>query len=261
MTKIGVIGLGVVGKAMYDACAQQGFEMVGYDPFKDEFKDRKALLACDMIFTCTPTPTNDNWVQDKSTLLENLIFLATRGYAGIVVVKSTVLPGTVKQMSQEFPKLRLCHNPEFLTAARPLEDLLDQPSILIGGKDAMEVADFYRKWSKVPPIFCYDDTTVTETAKYTHNCFLSVKVGFMNEIYDLCQKVGVSYNEMLEGALSIGGIGKGHTMVPGPDGGRGFSGMCFPKDTKALAKFAMDGKLDMDVLITTIYANKRRRGE
>jgi UDPglucose 6-dehydrogenase len=103
----------------------------------------------------------------------------------------------------------------------------------------------------------YSDYKVTELAKYLHNCFLATKVAFMNEFYDVCQKLGADYDAVSGAAKSQGMIGLSHLMVPGPDGLRGFGGSCFPKDTSALA-----GSLPpeyMSILRAAMESNRKVR--
>jgi UDP-glucose 6-dehydrogenase len=77
---------------------------------------------------------------------------------------------------------------------------------------------------------------VSEAAKYFRNNYLAVKVALANEFYALCQTLQIEYNDVKDAMLSQGGIEPGHLAVPGPDGKLGFSGMCLPKDIRAMIK-------------------------
>jgi UDP-glucose 6-dehydrogenase len=151
-------------------------------------------------------------------------------WSGIAVIKSTVLPGTCDELQSQFPELSLCHNPEFLTEARAYEDFCNQSSILIGGAKAQEVADLYMMYFNVPVLTSASMRT-TELAKYMHNVLLSVKVGWCNEFYHLCQFMEADYGSVRDMAVSVGVIGASHTRVPGPDGKFGFGGACLVPGT------------------------------
>lgn len=254
---IGVIGLGVVGNAVFSAFGTK-FNTVGYDKFgkysDDEYFEN--LLKTDVLFVCVPTPTIDG-VQDQTALDEVMEKLKQRAYAGIVCVKCTVKPGTIKKYSG----LKVTHNPEFLTAAKPYEDFMAQKAVILSGEPAhtLIVAGAYRELLPSVPIHMYDDFYVTEIAKYYSNCFLAVKVTFANEIYDLCQKLGCDYVAVRDATLTQGLVAPNHTSVPGPDGKTGFGLGCFPKDTLALLSFCQELGLKQEVLQAAIEANKRRR--
>jgi UDPglucose 6-dehydrogenase len=92
-------------------------------------------------------------------------------------------------------------------------------------------------------------------AKYTINCFLSTKVIFMNELHNLTEKLGCDYKKISEMIKADKRIGNSHLQVPGPDGAFGFGGMCFPKDTSALLKYAADAGAEMMVLNAAVRKN------
>lgn len=254
---IGVIGLGVVGKAVFCAFGNT-FPTVGYDKF-GEFSDDASfekLLKCEVIFVCVPTPTVDG-VQDRSALDEVMEKLIENNYQGVVCVKCTVVPGTM----DKYGGLKLTHNPEFLTAAKPYEDFMAQKAVIVSGAsvDTQVVASVYNALLPDSVVHEYEDFYVTELAKYYSNCFLAVKVTFANEMYDLCKKLDVDYDAVREATLTQGLVAPNHTKVPGPDGKTGFGLGCFPKDTLALLSYNRDLGLMPYVLAAAIEANKQRR--
>lgn len=259
--KIGFIGVGVVGGAIREAVSRH-FTTVMYDKFREGMQSSKAyLLDCDVIFVSVPTATDKlSWEQNQEPLIETCEFLKEHNFKGVVVNKCTVLPGTTRKLRQKYG-LRLVHNPEFLTAAKPYEDFINQTAVLLSGTvdDCSVVIPIFNAVSPIADINYYDEYEVTELSKYTHNTFLATKVGFFNDIYVLCNALNVSYIDVMEGVHAVGQVGKQHTTVPGPDGSLGYGGMCFPKDTKALAKFCQDNKIEQPVLNAVIAANLSRR--
>lgn len=263
MRTIGVIGCGVVGAAVATGFKQRGLRVHMYDKYKTQYDELPQLFNSEAIFVCVPTPTVDGR-QDITALEDVFELLLNNRYLGIVVVKSTVLPGTTEMLAKKYMLRRVVHNPEFLTAAKPLEDFMNQPAIIIGGPQdvAAEIGDIYFE-AKFHSIRLCSSARVTEMAKYMHNLFLSIKVSFSNEMYDVCKHLNIDYNHVRYAALAMEGIGHGHTAVPGPDGKRGFGGMCFPKDTGAFLSWCTEQKLNASTLQGAVFTNYvvRRDGD
>jgi UDPglucose 6-dehydrogenase len=257
---IGVIGCGVVGSAVADGFEARGAKVRRYDKFKQGINDVSVIMTTDVVFVCVPTATNEDGSQDLEALEEVFALLRGFSYQGVIVVKSTVLPGTTERFAKKWRMGCVVHNPEFLTAAKPFEDFINQPAIILGSTNpeaAMVAVDLYHACG-FKNVKVAHTPTETEMAKYFHNLFLSAKVSFCNEVYEVCQYLDINYNVIREMAVLMGGIGQGHTKVPGHDG-PGFSGMCFPKDTKAFLTYAKNQDLKMDVLEATVEGNNRRR--
>ena len=235
--KVGIIGVGMVGGAIKAVIEEQGgFKLASYDKYKaiGKFED---VLDSEICFVSVPTPT-DAFLQDLRPLIDVLLNLSAANYAGLIVVKCTVLPGTMGRLAGLHSQLKIMHNPEFLTERNAMHDFKSQSHVLLSCPDTAAgsiAVEFYNKLLPKAMIALYSDYKTTELAKYLHNCFLATKVSFMNEFYDVCQKLGADYDLVSGAAKSQGMIGLSHLMVPGPDGQRGFGGSCFPKDTSALA--------------------------
>lgn len=262
--KVGLIGCGVIGGALLRACVAKGIQTFPYDKFKEGMNSDehfKAAALCDIAFLCLPTPTI-NRVQDASAVDDALKWLNIIPFSGPIVIRSTVLPGTTAELQRKYPAMKLIHCPEFLTAASPLEDLIKQTVVMIGGDDAEALETtrlFWRLFDKKTPCMVFGDSHVTEMAKYMHNCFLATKVSFFNDMFELCRANEIDYNQALSGALAVGQIGKGHTAVPGPDGEQGYGGMCFPKDMNALLDFCTKSGVQAETIKGAATGNGRRR--
>lgn len=260
--KVGIIGYGVIGSALGKACIAKGIAVSVYDKFKTDFNDPAVLENCDIIFGCVPTPTT-NGQQDVSAVLETLVLLNNMKYQGALILRSTLVPGCTENYQKQFPELNIAHCPEFLTAASPLEDLIKQPVVLVGGSNQMariRAQGFWHLFDKKTPVKTFDSATTSEMCKYFHNIHLATKVSLFNDFAEICEKLGVTYEAVLDGALSVGQIGRGHTKVPGPDGERGYGGMCFPKDMNALATYCDQNQIPAETIKGAIAGNKRRRG-
>jgi nucleotide sugar dehydrogenase len=234
---LAVVGCGVVGSAVVEFYRTRGHRVIEQDPKLGKDAYHEIGEFCELAFVCVPTPTVDGG-QDLTAVWEVMANLEAVKFRGVVVLKSTVLPGTCDLIKASYPDLRLVHNPEFLTAAHPLEDFADQPVALMSGRDAIAAIDLVYMPHGMPSYIAHD-YRVTELAKYLHNTFLATKVAFMNQFYDVCQALEVPYDTVIDFAVTQEKIGENHTRVPGPDGSRGYGGACFPKDVKAFSSFAL----------------------
>lgn len=255
---IGVLGLGVVGyavlKGLDHPSLKDEYDIIGYDldPKKNVTKHTfKDLLNSAFIFVCVQTPTDEHGFQDLTFLGKALDELVHFNFHGIVVVKSTILPGTMDKFQRQYPSLRLVHSPEFLTEKNAFADFScpKHPQFvsgpLVNRIPVMKLLDQRfgmpewvqtRAYPPDPSVMGYDDFKVTEAIKYFHNCFCAIKVTFANEFAQYCREENINYETVANAASLMPNVGKNHLMVPGPDGLYGYGGMCFPKDMAAIQR-------------------------
>lgn len=241
--KIGLFGRGFVGDALYQDFVKKGVEVVSYDKYK-EIGSAEEIIAskCDAIFLCLPTPYVEGHGFDLSYLEAVCRFLSEKEYPGLVVIKSTIEPGTCKLFSKKY-SLNVCHNPEFLTARTANEDFKNQKHIVIGydegtdnankGFDICLLGNFYKKLFPNAEIsLCTSEEA--EVMKLFVNNFYAIKIGLMNEYALLCDNLLINYSKVTRLMVKNGWMADMHLSVPGPDGKYGWGGACFPKDTGAL---------------------------
>tara|TARA_R110001592_G_scaffold211775_2_gene463799 strand:- start:176 stop:1036 length:861 start_codon:yes stop_codon:yes gene_type:complete len=270
---IGIIGNGFVGKAVKESFKNH-FEVFIFDTDK-----RKANIEslgelvnkCKIIFLCLPTPMN---LVDGSchlgiiedTLKRINVYCDESDYYGnaqrTIVIKSTIQPGTTEKWNKEYKRLDIAFNPEFLTEANSIDDFRNQNRIIIGStrKVGAKIKNIYSKvFPKVSII--KTSATIAEMVKYFTNCFLAMKVSYANEIHQICEKLDIDYDKVIEYAVRDERIGTSHLNVPGPDGDYGFGGHCFPKDLNALINLAEKQGLGLDisVLKATLETNNKVR--
>src|SRR5207249_4652033 len=190
-----------------------------------------------------------------------------RGYH-LVVVKSTVVPGTtngtVKRFLEESSRktigseLGLCANPEFLKEGTAINDALHPDKIVIGSNDkksASELAKLYRRFygARLPPVIL-TSPEAAELVKYASNAFLATKVSFINTIANIAQKIpGVDINQIAEAI--------GHDPRIGPlflKAGPGYGGSCFHKDLQALIHYSREQGYDPILLAETEQTNEQQ---
>jgi UDPglucose 6-dehydrogenase len=265
--KIGIVGQGYVGTAI----------KVGFEPHydletHDKIKSKSTcelfdlVSRCNIIFVCVPTPMNKDG-SCHTDIVESVIKEIDEVAMGwnevyrkdnkpIVVIKSTVPPGTTDRLHKKYKNVDVIFNPEFLTEANFLEDFKNQNRIILGGirRGTTKLRQVY---SKVFPHATIVKTNAkyAETVKYFINCFLGTKVSFANEMKMLCDEIDIDYDKVVEYATYDERLGKSHWAVPGPDGDFGFGGHCLPKDISAI----VNGYGDMKLLKAVLEVNKKVR--
>ncbi len=200
----------------------------------DELISHGRIMAREIVFVCLPTPMNQDGSCNIDIVEDVLMKLNITG-KHTVVVKSTIPPETTKLWNYKFDNISVVFNPEFLTERNAIKDYENQERIILGGpKEATTVLK--QIFSKVFPnaYIIKTDSTYAEIVKYLINTFLSVKVSFANEIYQMCNELNVDYDKIVEYAIYDQRLGNSHWSVPGHDGDFGFGGHCFPKDLSAM---------------------------
>lgn len=269
--KIAVIGTGYVGLVQGACLADTGNDVVCmdidrrkisllrrgkipiYEPGLEEVVRRNvkegrltfvtslasAARKSDVIFLCLPTPPSDDGAADVTRVLQ--VTKRIRGLLNghkIIVSKSTVPVGTVDRIRQllrgaAYP-VDVVSNPEFLKEGSALQDSMHPDRIVIGSRSprAVEVLrELYEPFVRTGnPIVAMDERSA-EMTKYAANCMLATKISFMNDLANLCDRLGVDIEMVRRGIASDPRIGKQFLFA-----GVGFGGSCFPKDVKALLK-------------------------
>ena len=262
--KLGIIGLGFVGSAMFKSFTDNKLNVVGYDKFKNGGIGKfKTMLNRDVLFLCLPTlysKTLNSY--DLSCIHEVCGRLLEGNYKGLIVLKSTVEPGTTEQLVHQY-NLGIIHNPEFLTARTAYEDFHSQEHVVLGKSSYLNKEIFDKLIKMYEHHYTYNisvtDSTSSESMKILCNSFYSTKIMFFNETYLLCQKLGIEYNGVRNLMLKNNWINPMHTNIPGPDGQLGFGGACFPKDTRALRSFLQKYGLPNEVINSVIEENNKVR--
>ena len=244
-TRCGVVGVGMVGGAMQRYLEKkQGVELFLYDKGKN-LGSPDEINKAEVIFVCVPTPyLKDGKGFDLSHVEETLAMLQGEK---VVVIKSTVLPGTTEMLQQKYPQHKILMNPEFLTEETADQDMSYPDRQIVGytSKSFTVAGDVMQ----LLPLAPFDRTlpaAEAEMVKYFGNTWFSVKVSFANQMYDLCQKLGIEYDRMVEAAAADKRIGRTHLNIF-HKGARGYGGKCLPKDTKAIIQLANSKGVDLKI--------------
>lgn len=254
---IGIVGKGFVGTAVAHGFSHQtgygaDIRIYDIDPSKMVNDLDDTVNNSEFIFLSVPTPAKKDGSNDLSILksaLNDINSVCTNDN-NIILVRSTIVPGTTRKLQKRFPNLRFVFNPEFVTERSAAFDFINQTRVILGGESeyTSRVKKLYQsRFGEYLPVLETNFETA-ELIKYMNNLFFATKVSFLNEMRLLADKVGVDWNEAIEGFILDGRIGHSHIAVPGPDGKFGFGGSCFPKDIQALIKFGEANNVDMNVL-------------
>ena len=265
---IGICGQGFVGTAVKEGL-NNFFNINTYDKFKKTDSTVSSLESLskisDIIFVCLPTPMNVDGschIDIVESVLRDFNYISTlgKGYCNLFILKSTVPPGTTKMWNSKLSHIDIVFNPEFLTEANFVNDYKNQNRIILGGKNKIT--------AKIKPIFSKafpkvhlikTDSTYAEMVKYFTNCFLATKVSFANEMYQICEKLNIDYDKVIEYSKLDDRLGYSHWSVPGPDGDFGFGGHCFPKDLNSLIFTAKELGIEPRILESTKKMNDEVR--
>lgn len=268
--KIGICGVGFVGNAIMQCLAKYEnnlstivYHIVAYDKYKN-LNTFTALLDSDICFICLPTLyTAEKKTYDTIELDKTLSLFSELRYKGILLIKSTVLPTYCLKMNNLYPNLLLIHNPEFLSARTALEDFSKQKHIILGYTKQSQasinkVIDFYKTLFPLAVIsVCPSEES--ELTKLACNSFYAMKVQFFTELYLLCDKLHISYENMKTMMLKNGWIHAMHTSIPGHDGQLSFGGACLPKDISALNEFMKNLSVPCKVIEAAITERNEMR--
>jgi UDPglucose 6-dehydrogenase len=243
-------------------------EMLGKGRFRATTDLKEAILNSEASFIAVGTPSKEDgsidliYIEQVSRQIGDVLRLK-EGYH-VIVVKSTVLPETTenvvipivekhsgKNAGRDFG---VCMNPEFLREGRALEDFLNPDRIVIGSIDKRSgnlVEDLYKNFQA--PVLRTKPKTA-EMIKYANNAFLAARVSLINEIGNICKKLGIDVYDVAKGIGFDKRIGSLFLNA-----GAGFGGSCFPKDVKALISKSKELKYEPKLLEEILHVNTRQK--
>ena len=273
------ISIGVIGKGFVGSAVSHGFSpAVGFDanikiydkdPAKSLNTLEEVITESEFIFISVPTPTDINGKIDLSILIacfkdiESIINKSSLQLDPVFLIRSTIVPGTSRKISEQFPNLNIVFNPEFLTERSANFDFISQTRFILGGdlKNVDRVAELFNLRFGKSVTILKTDFESSELIKYVCNTYFATKVSFLNEMRLLSDKINANWEDVIEGFVRDGRVGHSHTNVPGPDGKFGFGGSCFPKDIQAIINFAEGVDVDLEVLKGAWQTNLNVRPE
>jgi UDPglucose 6-dehydrogenase len=223
----------------------------------------KGVSASDIIFLALPTPPGEDGSADLSYVLRvaDQIGGLIDKYK-IIVNKSTVPVGTVQKVREAIARNARCEfdvvsNPEFLREGVAVEDFMKPDRVVIGThseKARKIMGELYEPYVRQGNPVLFMDEASSELTKYAANSFLAAKISFMNEIANLCEKLGADVDMVRRGMGSDGRIGKRFLFA-----GIGYGGSCFPKDVHALVNSSNQADYDFRILKAVMDVNRLQK--
>ena len=230
--------------------------------------EKESVENSDLIFITVGTPTLDNSQTDLSNVKAVAKMIGENINADkVVVMKSTVPVGTsakIKEIIEDIIaakklnyKVEIICNPEFLKEGKAIRDFESPDRIVLGyeSEESLNILiDLYRPFNLHHDKIIKMDIKSAELTKYAANAFLATKISYINEISNICEKVGADINNVRKGICSDSRIGYDF-LYPGI----GFGGSCFPKDLRALKNFSKQSGYDTKIINSVIDVNSRQR--
>lgn len=240
---IGFIGQGFIGKHMADDFEARGYKTVRYALEEPYCGNKDSISNCDVVFIAVPTPTTPKGFDDS--LLRGVLPLVGKGK--IAVIKSTMIPGTTEALQDAMPECIVLHSPEFLREKCAADDTAQPARNIVGipkkTQKYKKAAEFVLSVLPRAPYSLVCSAREAELIKYGGNVFLTLKLIYMNTLFDVATAVGANYEVVRAAMAADARIGAGHTHIidnsghKGAKKGRGAGGHCFPKDLAAFSKF------------------------
>jgi len=223
-----------------------------------------ATAGADAVFIAVGTPSRRGNGEADLSSVERAAHAAARAAEPdtVLVTKSTVPVGTgralARTLAEALPNKRLhvAANPEFLREGAAIADFMRPDRVIVGAESERARAVLHAVYR---PLYLQEtplvvtDLETAELAKYAANAFLATKIGFINEMADLCEAVGADVHDVAR-AMGLDGRIGAKFLHPGP----GFGGSCFPKDTRALAHTGEESGRPLEIVAAVIAANERR---
>jgi len=288
MSRIAIIGTGYVGLTCGACFAHLGHDVVcvdvdpakvdqlqrGHVPIVEQGLDElvaEGMLSGNLrfvlgaagavgdrefVFLCVPTPQGDDGSADLSYVQAAAREIAPLLAQGAIVVnKSTVPVGSAGLVAGVLrrPDVSVVSNPEFLREGTAVTDFLHPDRVVVGSTNAAAGRAVAQLYAAVEAPVVVTDPESAETIKYAANAFLATKLSFVNAIAAICEGVGADVNDVLHGMGLDRRIGADF-LRPGP----GWGGSCFPKDTRALQRIALDAGYSFDLLDAAVAANEQQ---
>ena len=260
--RIGVFGNGFVGSAVqfgFSPSTGCDYEVRVYDkdPSKSVDSIEETVNKSDFIFLSVPTPSNMDGTINLDTVdkaLSDINNVSKKD--NIILLRSTMIPGSTRAFQNKYPDLNLVFNPEFLRERSAEVDFIENNTLLAIGTEDDAVynivkeshGDYPQSYAKLSP-------TEAELLKYYSNVYNALRIIFANSMYEVCESLGANYEKIRNAFVKRGTTTGQYTLVN--KNWRGYAGVCLPKDTKALAGLVKELGLDLKLFETIDKENDK----
>ena len=243
MMKVGIIGLGSVGSAAKHTL-ERHFEVEYYD--KDGRGNWDEVISCQVILVCVSTNASDDGILDMTNIFSVANDLVKDVYSGLVIIKSTIQPGTIDRIEQLHPDLRISYVPEFLREKDAIEWFSEPDRLVYSCKSEDEtiLLNVFNWIDEGVPLLRMSNKEA-EYGKLAHNAYIATKVTFTCEIERLCKLENIDSNNVMEVVWRDRRVNNPSHLTPKKGG---YGGKCVPKDTLALAQLDPDKQSLLHIL-------------
>jgi len=262
MYKIGIVGYGVVGKGIHRLFRE--YVTAIYDPISSVVK--KGFVGLDLVVMSVPTDEMESGSADTSILGSSVEWVRELDKNVVILIKSTTPPTKLKELHDKYG--HIVFSPEYMGESKYFtpewkyphpRNMASHTWQTFGGEleDTKLCVDVFKRRMGVDTQYWQTDIVTAGLAKYLENSFFAMKVTFVNEWCDMAEALGVDWNELRELWLLDPRINRNHTLVFPLD--RGYSGKCFPKDTRAIIKEMKDLGYVPELMVAMDANNTKRR--
>jgi len=262
MEKIGIVGFGYVGQRLKRFFEYGNhYEVKIYDPTDSRSDTKEDINQSKLAVICVPTPMSE---KDKSCDISIVEESISWIKSPVIWIRSTIEPGTTEYLKKKYKK-RIVFSPEYLgvgnyyTPYNFHEKEEEVPYSILGGdkKDTQYIVQIIAPI--MGPVKQYRQTNAktAEVVKYMENTFFATKVTFINEMFEICNALGVDFYEVRDLWLLDPRINPMHTMIF--ENNRGFSGKCLPKDVNGIVQAALKAGYKPEFLLEMLKSNEKFR--
>ena len=252
--KIGIIGLGIVGKAVKYGMEKLGHRVVVHDIRLDTELDN--ILDTQICFICVPTPSKNTLQCDTRIVEEVVDELHELNYEGIIAIKSTIPPTTTEKLQSKYKNNNICFVPEFLRERCAIADFTENHDVCIIGSQDPKICSFIKELhGKYPKQFKYLTPTEAEFCKYYNNIHNASLIILANNFYEVCNALNIDYNAVKDTIICRDHIND--VYLDCNENFRGYAGACLPKDVKAFVYLVEELGIDAGIFKFLHEENKK----
>lgn len=248
---ISVIGLGKLGLPILKVFKKYGYKIIGIDKVKKKGFTTSFRNLGDISFVIVPTPSLEN-NKFTSEYVEEVLKKIKRKH--LVVIVSTLMPGETDRLQKKFKHLTLVYNPTFCALGSVARDFTHPDFVLIGSRNEKVNRVLYNIYESIIPEltpYAFLTPLEAEITKLSLNCYITTKITFANQIGNLCYRLGLKPDRILESIGLDSRIGQKYFKA-----GLGYGGTCFPRDNLALSAYCDDNNLTPNLFRTVDFLNR-----
>ena len=249
--KIGIIGIGVLGKAYKKGFSAWKHKIIPYD-IKGRYSFSN-IISSEVIFICVPSPSLKKGGCDTRIVESVIKKLNNHKYKGIISIASTVEIGFTSKIIKKFKSLKICSVPELLKERSASKDFINNKNIVIG-TNSKTIFKKVKKCFKNKKCF-HVKTEEAEIFKYFNNCYAALRIVFANIFYEISKKNNSDYKKIKDIYVSTGKAVDMYLDVNNKL--RGYAGMCLPKDVRAVKNYMKKNTINFDLIKYIDLDNKK----